>query len=133
LAVLERMIAEYEHGVWLVDLSSIAHARLMPSAICTALGLEISAGDQVRGLNAALRDRRMLLLLDSCERVIDAAADLVAAILGRSTGVTILAASREPLTVVCEQTHRLRPLRSPEPSSQVTAAEAAAYPAVQLF
>jgi len=133
LAVAERMIGAYEQGVRLVDLAPLRDARLVPSAVATVLGLEMRTEDPLPSLVAALRDSRMLLLLDNCEHVIDAAADLVAAILSGVAGVTILATSREPLGVAGERVHRLEPLSSPEPSSELTAPEAAAYPAVQLF
>jgi len=81
LAVAERMIADYEHGVWLVDLAPLNDPRLVPSAAATVLGLEVRSDNPLSGLIAALRDRRMLLLLDNCEHVIDAAAGLAAAVL----------------------------------------------------
>ena len=99
LAVAERMMASYEHGVWLVDLAPLGDPRLVPSAVATVLGLEIRTEDPLPGLVAALRDKRMLLLLDNCEHVIDAAAGLAAAILSGAPGVSILATSREPLGV----------------------------------
>jgi predicted ATPase len=133
LAVAERMIAGYEHGVWLVDLAPLGDPRLVPSVVATALGLEVRSEDPLSGLVAALRDDRMLLLLDSCEHVIDATASLAAAVLSGTSGVTILATSREPLGIVGERQYRLGPLGSPEPSSTLTAAEAAAFPAIQLF
>jgi len=133
LAVAERMIGAYEQGVRLVDLAPLHDARLVPSAVAAVLGLEMRTEDPLPSLVAALRDSRMLLLLDNCEHVIDAAADLVAAILSGVAGVTILATSREPLGVAGERVHRVEPLSSPEPSSELTATEAATYPAVQLF
>jgi predicted ATPase/DNA-binding winged helix-turn-helix (wHTH) protein len=133
LAVAERMIASYEQGVWLVDLTPLGDPRLVPSAVATVLGLEIRTEDSLSGIMAALRDSRMLLLLDSCEHVIDAAASLATAILSGAPSVNILATSREPLGVVGEREYRLGPLSSPQPSSRLTAAEAAASPAVQLF
>ena len=133
LAVAERMIAEYEHGVWLVDLAPLRDPGLVPSAVATALGLEIRTEDPLPALVAAHRDIRMLLMLDNCEHVIDAAAGLAAAVLSGTSGVKILATSREPLGVQGERVHRLGPLGSPEPSPGLTAAEAAAFPAVQLF
>src|SRR5216684_4416645 len=133
LAVAERMIASFEHGVWLVDLAPLGDPRLVPSAVATVLGLEIRADDLLSGLVTRLRDKRMLLLLDSCEPVIDAAASLAAALLGRALGVSILATSREPLGVAGEYDYRLAPLGSPQASSRLTAAEAATFPAVQLF
>ena len=71
----------------------------MPSAVATVLGLEFRAEDPLPGLVAALRDNRMLLLLDNCEHVVDAAAGLAEAVLSGTSGVNILATSREPLGV----------------------------------
>jgi predicted ATPase/DNA-binding winged helix-turn-helix (wHTH) protein len=133
LAVAERMIAGYEHGVWLVDLAPLGDPRLVPSAVATVLGLEVRTADPLPGLIAGLRDKRLLLLLDSCEHVIDAAASLATALLGGAPGVNILATSRERLAVPGERQYHLGPLGSPQPSSGLTAAEAAAFPAVQLF
>jgi predicted ATPase/DNA-binding winged helix-turn-helix (wHTH) protein len=133
LAVAERMIARYEEGVWLVDLTPLGDPRLVPSAVATVLGLEIRTEDPLPGMIAALRNSRMLLLLDNCEHIIDAAASLAAAVLSGAPGVNILATSREPLGVVGEREYRLGPLSSPQPSLRLTAAEAAAFPAVQLF
>jgi DNA-binding winged helix-turn-helix (wHTH) protein len=113
LAVAERMIASYEHGVWLVDLAPLGDPRLVPSAVATVLGLEMRTEDPFPGLVAGLRDKRMLLLLDNCEHVIDAAASLVAAVLSGAPGVNILATSREPLGVAGEGQDRLGPLDSP--------------------
>src|SRR5438270_6373284 len=133
LAVAERMIADYEHGVWLVDLAPLGDPRLVPSAVATVLGLEIHTEDPLAGLVAGLRDKRMLLLLDNCEHVIEAAAGLAAAVLSGVPRVNILATSREPLGVAGEREHRLGPLGSPPSSSGLMDAEAAAFPAVQLF
>src|SRR5580704_15596685 len=133
LAVAEQMIGAYEHGVWLVDLAPLRDPGLVASAVATVLGLEIRAEDPLPALVAALRDNRMLLMLDSCEHVIDAAAGLAAAVLRGTSYVKILATSREPLGVQGEGVHRLAPLGSPAPSSTLAAAEVAAFPAVQLF
>ena len=133
LAVAERMIADYEDGVWLVDLAPLSDPRLVPSAVATVLGLEVRTENPLPGLVAGLRDRRMLLLLDNCEHVIDAAAGLAAVVLSGTPGVNILATSRELLRVTGERGYRLGPLSSPQPLSGPSAAEAAAFPAVQLF
>src|SRR5436190_4281021 len=133
LAVAERMIADYEHGVWLADLAPLSDPRLVPSAVATVLGLEVRTENPLPGLVAGLRDKRMLLLLDNCEHVIEAAASLAAAVLTGVPRVNILATSREPLGVAGERSHRLGPLGSPPTSSGLTAAEAAVSPAVQLF
>src|SRR5258705_12059704 len=127
------MIGAYEHGVWMVDLAPLRDPGLVPSAVATVLGLEARTDDPLPALVAALRDNRMLLLLDNCEHVIEAVASLAAAVLGGARGVSILATSREPLGGAGECEYRLAPLSSPQPSSGLTAAEAAAFPAGQLF
>src|SRR5580704_13527262 len=133
LAVAERMIGAYEHGVWMVDLAPLRDPGLVPSAVATVLGLETRSEDPLPSLIAALRDSRVLLLLDNCEHVIDAAAGLAAAVLSGTAGVNILATSREPLGVPNERVHRLGPLGSPQPSPGLTATDVAAFPAVRLF
>jgi predicted ATPase/DNA-binding winged helix-turn-helix (wHTH) protein len=133
LTVAERMIPSYEHGIWLVDLASLGDPRLVLSAVATVLGLEMHTEDALPALLAVLRDKRMLLLLDNCEHVIDAVASLAARLLGGVQGVSILATSREPLGVAGERQYHLGPLGSPQVSDGLTVGEAAAFPAVQLF
>jgi predicted ATPase len=133
LDVAERMITSYEDGVWLIDLAPLSDQRLVPSAVATVLGLEIRAGGSLPNLVGGLRDKRMLMLLDNCEHVIDAAASLVAAVLSGAPGVNIIATSRESLGIVGESEYRLGPLSCPVPSSKLTAADAGVFPAVQLF
>src|SRR4029077_2317394 len=103
LAVAESMIADYEDGVWLVDLAPLSDPRLVPSTVAAVLGLEVRTENPLPALIAALRDRRMLLLLDNCEHVIDAAASLAAAVLSGVPRVDILATSRELLGVTGER------------------------------
>src|SRR5471030_2521879 len=133
LAVAERMMASYEHGVWLIDLAPLSDPRLVPSTVGTVLGLQVHSENPLPVLIAALRDRQMLLLFDNCEHVIDAAAGLAAALLGGAPGVKILATSREPLGVGGEHEYRLGSLGSPQAWDGLTAGEAAVFPAVQLF
>jgi predicted ATPase len=133
LAIAERLIGTYEHGVWLVDLAPLSDPGLVPSAVATVLGLETRVEDPLPGLVAAFRDNRMLLMLDNCEHVIDAVAGLAAAVLSGTSGVKILATSRERLGIPGERVHRLAPLYSPEPSPGLTATKAAVFPAIQLF
>ena len=133
LEVAERLIGAYEHGVWLIDLAPIADPSLVPTALASALSLEIRSEDPLPGLIAALEDKQMLLVLDNCEHVIGAAATLAAAILRGSRGVQIVATSREPLCVEGERVHRLSALESPPASGRLSAAEALRFPAVQLF
>jgi predicted ATPase len=133
LAVAERMIADYEHGVWLADLAPLSDASFLPGKVATALNLEIQGDDPLPRLVDNLGQNRMLLILDNCDQVIDAAARFAASILNRAPGVKILATSREPLGVPGEHEYRLLPLGSPDPLPSLTAAQAALFPAVQLF
>jgi len=133
LAIAERMISGFEHGVWRVDLAPLSDPRLVSSAVATVLGMGIGTQDSLSGLVASLRDRRMLLLLDNCEHVIEMTAGLAAVVLSGAPGVDILTTSREPLGVAGESEYRLGPLGNPPASRKVTAAEAEAFAAVQLF
>ncbi len=133
LAVAEASVNAYEHGVWLIDLAPLGDARLVPSAVAQVLGFEIRSDDPVPGLVGALRDRRLLLVLDNCEHVIDTAATLATAILKGAAGIHILATSREALRVEGEHAQRLPPLSSGFSSDHPGAAEALALPAVELF
>jgi predicted ATPase len=133
LAVADALVEAYGDGVWLVDLAPLADPRLVLSAVASAIGMEVRSADPVRGLIALLRDERMLLVLENCEHVIDAAAAFALAILKGARGVHILATSREPLRVEGERVHRLSSLPSPATAIGLTAAEALTFPAVQLF
>src|SRR5271168_5041418 len=93
VAVAEASLNTYEHGVWFVDLAPLADARLVPSAVAQVLGFDIRSADPVPGLVGALRDRRLLLVLDNCEHVIEAAATLAAAILRGAADAHILGTS----------------------------------------
>lgn len=134
LAVADRMRPGLKDGVHLVDLAPLADARLVPTAVASALGLGVVSEDPLPGLIALLRGRHMLIVLDNCEHVIDSAA-LFAETVARSGGarVHILATSREAMGVPGERVLRLAPLALPESSERLTATAAMSYPAVQLF
>lgn len=133
LAAAEASVNTYEHGVWFVDLAPLGDPKLVPSAVATVFNFDIRSDDPVPGLVGALRDRRLVLVLDNCEHVIEAAATLAVAILRGAADVHILATSREPLRVEGEYVQRLPPLSSGFPSDHLGAAEALAFPAVELF
>ncbi|WP_210191731.1 ATP-binding protein [Rhodomicrobium vannielii] len=132
-AVAEASIGAYAHGVWLVDFAPLRDPQFVASALASALGLTIPSDNAATALTAYLRDKQMLLVLNSCEHVIEAAASTAEQIISGAPGVHVLATSREPLRAKGERVHRLSPLESPPLSSGLTAAEALTYPAVQLF
>jgi len=133
LAVADHLSTRFRDSVRLVDFASFSDPALVPSALASALGAAVRSGDAVSNLIVFLRDKAMLLVLDSCEHVIDAAAALAAEILSRAPGIHILATSREPLRANGERVHRLLPLEIPVSSSGLSAAEALDFSAIQLF
>ncbi|MFB4308768.1 BTAD domain-containing putative transcriptional regulator [Actinomadura sp. GTD37] len=124
---------------WLVGLAPVTDPGEVPAAVVTALGLRemtliggpAPAPNPVDRLVSALSGRRLLLLLDNCEHLLDAAARLAGALLENCPGVRILATSREPLGITGESLWPVEPLEPPPESAGPE--EAAAYPAVRLF
>jgi predicted ATPase/DNA-binding CsgD family transcriptional regulator len=101
----------YADGACLVELSALRDPELLPHTIARHLGLADQArASQRDALLAHLGDRRVLLVLDTCEHIIDAVAELAEAILIAAPHVTVLATSREPLDVDGETTFPVRPL-----------------------
>ena len=123
LAVAHELSTCFSDGVQFVDLASVPDPLVLPSALASVLG-----PDRVR----PSKDKELLLVLDCCEHVIELVAPLSEEILNRAPGVHILATSRERLRTSGEWVHRLLPLGVPT-SSNLSAAEALAFPAIQLF
>jgi predicted ATPase len=132
-AVAQALTHSYPDGVLFIDLASVAGPELVASAVASELGIAIGSENPMQAVTAFIRDKQMLLVLDGCERVLDAAGRLVEDILRSAPGVHILATSRERLRAPCEVVQRLSPLAAPPASADLTAAEALAFPAVQLF
>jgi predicted ATPase/DNA-binding winged helix-turn-helix (wHTH) protein len=133
VAVAGAVRASYKDGAWFVGLASLADPELVPSALGAALGIRPSGANPLPGLAAWLRDKGALIVLDSCEHVIGAAAVLAEAVLKAAPGVSILTTSREPLRAEGEALHRLGALELPSDSAGLSASDALRYSAVQLF
>jgi predicted ATPase/DNA-binding winged helix-turn-helix (wHTH) protein len=133
LAMAARLSRSFEHHASFVDLSPLADPQLLPSALASALGIASRTEHPLSGLQAFLRDKRMLIVLDSCEHLVEAAAAMVEALLKGAPGVQVLATSREPLGVEGEWVERLAPLGMPESPDGLSATQALAFPAIQLF
>ena len=118
---------------WLVDLAHLSDHRLVPSALASVLGLEPPADDPVPYLAQSLSGKQMLMILDNCDHVVDAAASLTASILRSAPGVRILATCREPLRVEGEHRYCLSSLAVPCGSAPLNAAEAQRFSAIDLF
>jgi len=133
LAVAEELLASYVDGVRFVDLAPIVDPLVVPSTVATVLGISVPLHDPLPALSAFLRDRNVLLVLDNCEHVVEAAAVLAESLLKGAAGVQVLTTSREPLNAEGEWVHRLGSLEMPPESGELTAAQALTFPAIQLF
>ncbi|HWY01813.1 MAG TPA: AAA family ATPase [Mycobacterium sp.] len=104
MEVAARLTDEFADGIWLFELAAVTDPAAVPDAVAAVLGVTQQPGKTVtQSLASALEGRVRLLVLDNCEHVRDAAADLIEAILARSATVRILATSRERLEVADEQ------------------------------
>jgi predicted ATPase/DNA-binding winged helix-turn-helix (wHTH) protein len=127
------LLAAFDGAVHFLDLGSLNDARLVPGALALTLGLPIHSDTPAPSLLTFLKDKRMLLILDSCERVLETLAALTESIFSEAPQVHILATSRESLRVEGERVHRLFPLDCPPEEDGLKASEALAFPAAQLF
>ncbi len=130
--VAHRVAADYPDGAWLVELASWTDPSLVPVALAAALGVPDQPGKPVlESVADSVAAKRMLVVLDNCEHVADAAAAAADAILRRAQEVTIVATSREPLRVEGEVVWRTPPL--PAPPEDVSSEAASTFAAVELF
>ena len=116
MKVGHRLLADFEHGAWLVELASLSDAALAPSAVAGALGLKL-VGEQTTAelLARAVGDRHLLLVLDNCEHLIDAVATLVETVMQLCPRASVLATSREVMRIQGESVYRVPALDVPAP------------------
>ena len=133
IAVGHHLIEAFSGAVLFADLGVLDHPDLVTTAIASLLGLSVQSNDATPNLIAYLRNRRILLILDTCEHVVDAVAALTANIIDTAPQVHILATSREPLRVEGEHIYRLDALACPPDHPGLTAAVVYKFPATQLF
>ena len=125
---------DYADGVWLADLAPLRDPKLLPHTVSAALGRPEEPGRPVlESIEAFLRHRSVLLLLDNCEHVLPASANLVARLLQSCPRLTVMATSREALHVLGERVWLVPPLRLPEPSETADLEDLARHEAIQLF
>jgi predicted ATPase/DNA-binding winged helix-turn-helix (wHTH) protein len=133
LAAARRLLPNFADGVWVAELAPLADPALVPAAIAAALGLEFpaSAGSAENVANA-LSEEELLLVLDNCEHLIDAATRMAEALLRARRAVRVIATSREPLRVEGERIYPVPPLAVPTDNAE-TGDDPLRYGAVQLF
>jgi predicted ATPase/DNA-binding SARP family transcriptional activator len=135
LALAVQALPDFPDGVFLVRLASLGTADQVPLAVADALGMPMDGSAAERDVRERLvgylAQRRLLLVLDNCEHVVDAAAALADDLLGRCAGITLLATSREALAVPDEVQVNVGPLSAPPDDTR--ADHVLTYPAAQLF
>ncbi len=133
LVLAHKLRASYPAGAWFVDLAPLSGPHLVPEALASVLGLANDVQNAYTVLLSALRDRPMLLVLDNCEHVIDAAARLAETLLQLPL-LHLIITSREPLRIRGEFVQRLDSLCVPPPHPALeSVAELLTWPAVQVF
>ncbi len=134
LQVSADVMDDYPDGVWFVELASVSDARLVPQAVASALGVMEEAGHPVlEALVRFVKDRQLLVILDNCEHLVQACANLALQLLQAGARLKVLTSSREPLHVPGETTYVVPALTLPDPREAISIAGLLQYDAVRLF
>ena len=133
ISVAHALLDSFNGAVFFVDLASLTDAKLVPTAVASALGFMVQTQDPLRSLATFIGDKKILLVLDNCEHVIDVTSMLTERVVGVAPQAHVLTTSREALRVEGEHVHLLYALDYPAEVEGLTATAALAYPAVQLF
>ena len=119
LDAARELLADFVDGVWVAELAPLSDPGLVPGTVAAALGLTLRAGaESSERVAAALGAKRVLLVLDNCEHVIEAAARMVAALLNANPHARVMATSREPLRAPGEYVYRVLSLELPAEGAQ---------------
>jgi len=134
LQIAADSMEDYPEGVWLVELAPLSDPRLVPQAVASALGVKEEAGRPVsEALAKFVQDRRILVILDNCEHLLDACAELAKQLLQAGTGLKIMASSREHLRLAGEATYPVPALTAPDPYQKFIHTALTDYEAARLF
>jgi predicted ATPase/DNA-binding CsgD family transcriptional regulator len=117
--VARQIVGRYADGIWLVELAAVSDPGQVPAAVAAALQVPPRPGvPPVEALAATLARQQMLIVLDNCEHVITAVAELCGTLLPAADDTRVLATSREPIGLPGETRYRLHPLAAPEPGQR---------------
>jgi predicted ATPase/DNA-binding NarL/FixJ family response regulator len=134
LAIASGIAHDFQDGTWLVELAPLSDPDLVPQAVASVLGVRGTPGAAlVDSLRVRLASEETLLILDNCEHLVGACADLARALLGSCPDLRILATSREALGVPGEMLYPVPPLSLPDPRHLQDAEGLARYEAAELF
>ena len=125
---------DYPDGVWLVELAPLADSRLVAQAVASVLGVREEAGySAVDVIVQHVKDRKLLLILDNCEHLLGACAELATALLQSGPHLKILASSREHLHIAGETSFPVPSLSFPDPTQAIDLTQLAGYESLRLF
>jgi predicted ATPase/DNA-binding CsgD family transcriptional regulator len=128
------IVPDFPDGAWLVELADTGDPSLVSRRVAAAVGVrEETDRPLAETLTEALRARLLLLILDTCEHVVDASASLVQQLLAGCPGLRVIATSREPLRVRGETVWRVPPLALPATAGELEADDLAQHEAIRLF
>ena len=128
------VLDDFPDGVWFVELAPLSDPRLVPQSVAFVLGVKEEAGHPVvEALVKHAKDRRLLVILDNCEHLVQACAELATQLLQSGPHLKILASSRESLRVAGEATYPVPALAVPDPGTTTTLPAMTQYEAVLLF
>lgn len=133
VAVAHTLRASFGGQICFFDLGALTAPHLLASTMATTLGLIMTTADPLQDVLRWLANRHIVLVLDNCEHLVEVVAPFTERLLQCAPHARILATSREPLRAEGEHVHRLAPLDSPPDTPTLSAAQALAFPAVQLF
>jgi predicted ATPase/DNA-binding SARP family transcriptional activator len=133
LRVARTVAGDYPGGVWLVELAALADPPLVAKSLATALGVREEPGPLIDTLERRLRSIQVLVVMDNCEHLVQACAELAHRLLTACEGVRILATSREPLNISGELIWPVPGLSLPDTRTLPPLDQAGTYPAIRLF
>ena len=134
LRLAQEMVPGFPDGIWLVELADTADPGLLPGRIAAAIGIREEADSPLaETLIEALRPRQLLLVLDTCEHIVDECAALVQQLLAGCPQLRLIATSREPLRVRGETVWRVPPLAVPAAPAGLSVSQLAEHEAIRLF
>jgi predicted ATPase len=133
LAAANELMEEYRDGAVFIDLGALTTDAMARAALAAGVGVGGDGRNVLTETIEALTDRSLLVVLDNCEHLIDAAGEIAEALFVGAPGAAILTTSREPLRAAGERVFRLDPLELPPTSDGLTTECARRYAAVRLF
>jgi len=133
LQVAADLLDQFHHGVWFIELAPLTDPDLIPQTILSAIGISEQSGKPLDVLREYLRQKKSLIVLDNCEHLLEASANVANAILRAAPDLKVLASSREALGVPGEMSYPVPSLSLPDIKHLPVIEQLSQYEAVRLF